>query len=132
MNQVNGDLIKLYKNKILAVRNYKSDKKEFTTDDFIELKTLGSILDEIDTGESDITPAGKSFIAKYYGFNNLAKLFVSENVLTESIADFSSDKLGLWLEGLEPMETIRFIEESRGTINSGQPVKEELLPPKDN
>jgi hypothetical protein len=124
-----NDLILLYKNKILAVRNYKSEKHEFSTEDFIKLQTLASILDEVATGESDITPAGKSFIAQYYGFHNLADLLISENTLTESIADLSSDKLRLWLENLKPMEIIRFVMESKGVIHEGQPLNEKLLPP---
>lgn len=121
----------LYKNKILAVRNYQSDKKHFTVDDFTDMKSLGIVLDEVDTGESDITPAGKSFIEKYYGFAGLAKILVTQNVLTEAIKDLSFQELILWLKSLEPMFTINFIETVRGNVKKGQKLREDLLPPKD-
>lgn len=130
--QANRDkAYQLFKNKILAIRNYKSDKNEFTVDDFIDLKVLGKILDEIDTGESDITPAGKVFLKKYYGNKGLANKLVMQKVLTESIKGFSSDELMAWLDNLVPMETISFIETSRGNIKQGQRLREDLLPPKD-
>lgn len=116
MNKAKDELVVSYENKILAVRNYKSDKQEFTTEDFIELKILGIILDEIDAGESDITPAGKLFIEQYYGFSNLANLMVSQNILAEAVGDLSVDELALWLERLEPMETNKFIKGS-GVVN---------------
>lgn len=121
----------LFKNKILAIRNYKSDKKHFIVDDFIDVKILGRILDEVDTGEGDITPAGKSFIKNYYGFGGLAKILVTQNVLTEAIKDLSYEGLISWLKSLEPMFTINFIETSRGNIKKGQKLREDLLPPKD-
>lgn len=122
----------LYKNKIFAIRNYESDKKHFTVADFIDLKLLGKVLDEVDTGESDITPAGKAFIEKYYGFAGLAKLLVVQNVLTEAIKDLSYEELISWLESLEPMFTINFIETARGNVKKGQSLGEDLLPPEDN
>jgi hypothetical protein len=121
----------LYKDKILAIRNYQSDKIHFNVADFINLKILGRVLDEVDTGESDITPAGKSFIEKYYGFTGLAKILVKQNVLTEAIKDLSFEELISWLESLNPMFTINFIETARGNVKKGQKLREDLLPPKD-
>jgi hypothetical protein len=60
--------------KILGVRNYRSDKKEFSVFDFADIDVLESFLEEVSTGESDITPAGKSFLEKHYGLNNLSEL----------------------------------------------------------
>lgn len=120
---------KKYKNKILAIRNYKSDKKHFTVDDFTDLKTLGKILDEIDTSESDITPAGKAFIRNYYGVQGLASLLITQDILTEAIKDLSFEELTKWLETVEPMFTINFIETARGNVKKGETLREDLLPP---
>lgn len=125
-------IYQLYKNKILAIRNYKSDKKHFTVDDFIDLNILGKVLDEVDTGESDITPAGKSFIEKYYGFEGLAKILFKQNVLTEAIKELSFEELISWLGSLEPMSTINFIETARGNVKKGQALRKDLLPPDDD
>lgn len=126
----NEQIIQANRPKILAVRNYKSDKEKFVVDDFLVLENLENILVEVANGESDITPAGKSFLEKYYGFENLANILLTRGKLPE-YTEFSADKLRSWLENLEPMETITFIEESRGNIVKGQPLKEDLLPPKD-
>lgn len=123
------DFVRAYTNKILGVRNYASDKKEFNVCDFIDLEILAKFLDEVDTSESDISPAGKSFIKKYYGFSNLARLLVGQKLLNEAIADYSIDELTHWLENLEPMQAITFIEKSRGNIFDNQLLKEEWLPP---
>ena len=105
-----------YTNKILAIRNYNSDKKEFGVADFQDLTQLKKIISEILTGESDITPAGKMFLQTYYGFDKLSNMFNSE---------FSKE----WLEGIVPMETIAFIEECRGNNVSNNNLREVLLPP---
>lgn len=131
MAKSNEQIVQAYKTKILAVRNYESDKEEFAVDDFIVLENLEEVLDEIDTGESDITPAGKSFLEKYYGFDKLSDLLSSRNKLLESIGEFSVNDLRSWLENLEPMVTATFIAKSRGIITEGQLLREEFLPPKD-
>jgi hypothetical protein len=57
--------------KILGVRSYRSDKNEFSAFDFADIDVLESFLEEVWTGESDITPAGRAFLEKHYGLNNL-------------------------------------------------------------
>jgi hypothetical protein len=128
----NEKIITAYKYKTLGVRNYSSDKKEFFVEDFINDKILDDFLDEVDTGESDITPAGKAFIENYFGFGNLArallirnKFFLSKKYVPERLNEVKS-----WIENLVPMETITFIEKARGNIKEGDSLREDLLPPK--
>jgi hypothetical protein len=105
MNETSkAELVKAYDSKILAIRLYKSSKQEFRVNDFLDPQALSIILEEITTGESDITPAGKAFLEQYYGNEELTRNMV-------------------------PMETLRFIEESKGNIQPGQGLREELLPP---
>lgn len=103
-----------FKDKILAIRNYRSEKKEFLVRDFVDQKILEEVLEEIETGESDITPAGKSFLGVYYGFDTLATIF---------------EKPQMWFLELKPMEVITFIEESKGNKVSEQNLRVDLLPP---
>lgn len=131
MKLLKENIVEAFRSKILGVRNYrdKNGKQEFTVDDFAKLEDLACILDEIFTGESDITPAGKSFLEKYYGFNELAKSLFDSNLLSERSATEKMEDLRGWLETLEPMETIKFIEEARGNLKGGEKLPEDLLPP---
>lgn len=131
MNKKN--IIEAFVDKILGIRNYKSDKKEFLVNDFLNEKLLDEFLDEVYSGESDITPAGKSFLKNYFGFEELAASLFKRNPSFLSI-ESSSDKVNEvkhWLENLEPMGTIKFIEETKGGIEKDAPLKGELLPPKE-
>ncbi len=124
-------LKELFKNKILGIRNYKSDKKEFSADDFTDFKILVDFLWEVDTGESDITPAGQSFMEKYFGFDELAKMLVSKGYnLPPENTETNEQSVSAWLKSLEPMQTISFIEQARGNIQNGAALREDLLPPK--
>lgn len=126
----NGEITEAYKSKILAIRNYKSDKKEFLVDDFTDIGVLEKILEEIDTGESDITPAGKSFLEEYFGFDKLASILLERKIFLTSPNPSSLRGLVSWFETLEPMNTITFIEKSKDNISDEQSLREDLLPPK--
>lgn len=132
MNKDN--ISRAFADKILGVRNYKSQKKEFFVDDFLDEKLLDDFLDEVYLEESDITPAGKSFLKNYFGFENLAINLLKRNKFFLSI-DTSSNtaikEISFWLKNLEPMKIVRFIEESKGTIDENTSLIEELLPPKE-
>ncbi len=119
-----------YDSKILGIRNYKSDKKEFNTDDFLDFDTLVDFLWEVDASESDITPAGKSFIENYFGFDELAKELASKGYnLPPEYTETNQQTITTWLKSLDPMRTIAFIEEARGNIQHGAQFREDLLPP---
>jgi hypothetical protein len=79
-------------------------------------------------GESDMTPAGKSFIEQYYGFENLAERLALDGFVLSQVPS-PSQEICKWLRDLEPMATIRFIEESRGRIGPNASVRDDLLPP---
>lgn len=128
--------LKVYKSKILAVRNYESTKDYFVADDFINENMLVEIIDEISTGESDITPAGKSFIEDYYGFENIAKMFndadISLFIPKETLRKGKVAAYTWWFKNIEPMELAIFIAQSQGLeASKGTPLKEEFLPPED-
>lgn len=118
-----------YKDKILGVRLYPHEKSEFYLSDFLSLDLICPVMGEFYTCESDITPAGKAFIEEYYGFSNLASLLIDKGKLKESISEYNVEELTNWLVNLIPMESLRFINESRGTIAPGQSLNERLNPP---
>lgn len=129
MDIENQKILSTFKSKILGIRNYKSSKNEFFIDDFLDLKFLDSFIGEASNGESDITPAGKSFIEVYYGLTNLAEIIlVSEYRNQEQYRD----RLEQDVKCLEyPMETITFIEQARGNLRKDFSLREDLLPPAD-
>ena len=123
------EIAKAYENKILGIRNYKSSKKEFSLSDLTNPPILGDFIVETLTGESDITPAGKSFLEKYYGFKNLAADLLKNEIFKKTHSHVPPEELQKWLEGLVPMEITRFVEESKGTITENATVRSDLLPP---
>jgi hypothetical protein len=107
--------------KILGVRNYRSDKKEFCVFDFADIDVLESFLEEVSTGESDITPAGKWFLEKHYGLSNLSELLHKRGIAHRFVYHGDSAAgIEQWLRNLEPMETMAFIEETGATLNREQ------------
>jgi hypothetical protein len=131
--QVHQKLEELFKEKILAVRNYASNQTEFRIDDFKDISKLDSILGEVSTAESDITPAGKAFIQQYYKMDELAKKLFNEGNkhLFHEIGAESSNDIKEWLLAVKPMESVTFIEQARGKIERDEPLREDLLPPND-
>src|SRR5262245_16852403 len=124
-------IVVAFQEKILGVRLYKSDKKQFFVSDFLEMGVLKDFLTEVSTGESDITPAGKVFLDKYYGFDDLAADIALEGdfALTRELS--TAEEMLEWLKNLEPLQTITFIEEARGNIKPGARLRTDLLPPDD-
>ena len=127
-----------FQNKILGVRLYKSDKKEFVVADFVDIDVLKVFLTEVSTGESDITPAGKMFLDKCYGFEDLAVEIALDGgcalvreLSTQKEILATQEEILEWLKSLEPMQTITFIEEARGNIKPGARLRADLLPPDD-
>lgn len=123
-------LIGTYKPKILGIRNYKHSKKEFFMEDFLNLKSLDGFLEEVGTGECDITPAGKAFLEKYYGLGELANLLANEIPTEDNRAKYKEDITRV-LKYLEPMQTMSFVEQARGNISKDFTFREDLLPPKE-
>lgn len=126
-------LLESYKPKILAIRNYKSDKDEFFVDDFINLDSLEEILMEVDTGESDLTPAGKKFLEDYYGFEELASLLsVRKKYQSMFRNPMSKEEIKSRLENWVPMEIATFIQQAQGNLSESVKLRDDLLPPEAN
>jgi hypothetical protein len=124
-------VVAAFGSKILGVRNYKSEKKEFLVGDFCEPAILKKFLLEVSTGESDMTPAGKAFLDKYYGFEALALEIAKPGDFALDRRPSTSKEILEWLYGIEPMRTISFIEEARGNIKPETRLRADLLPPDD-
>ena len=115
------DAERLFNEKILAVRHYASNKREFLVEDFLNPTVLLDIMDEVQTGESDITPAGKKFLEIYYSDEELKELL---NSLDDDAAN--------WVHTLVPMEMGTFIAQAKGQISTddNEPaLNPKLLPP---
>jgi|SRR6185436_6660303 len=115
--------------KILGVRNYRQAKSVFTVSDFADRATLADFLEEVRTCESDITPAGKSFLERYYGFEQAAAVISEGRPAADPLS--IQAKAVQWLIELEPMATSRFIGEASGKIQPGAALRPELLPPEE-
>jgi hypothetical protein len=124
-------IVAAFGGKILGVRNYKSEKKEFFVGDFRDLAVLKDFLREVSTGESDITPAGKVFLEKYYRFEDLALEIASKGDFCITNRPSSFEEILKWVKELQPMETTAFIEEARGNIEPSARLRSDLLPPKE-
>ena len=106
-------MISKYKNKILGVRNYKSEKMSFGVEDFLNLDTLALFIDELFCCESDLTEAGKIFIEEYYGFTKLASLLLETGKLKEDIRNYSVEQLADFLTNHDPLLVQNIINNTR-------------------
>jgi hypothetical protein len=120
-----------FEGKVLGVRNYRSEKHEFLVTDFLDLRTLQLFLTEVSTGESDITPAGKTFLDRYYGFEAVAFEFSSKGDFALGSEASTFEEILEWLKALQPMHTVTFIEEARGNLKPGASLRQDFLPPED-
>lgn len=120
-----------YKGKILAVRNYADDQQEFFVVDFEDKDQLDKVLGEVATGESDITPAGKDFLDTFYGFDALAAaLFAKRGFMRAELGAQTPEGIAMWLREIEPMAARSLIENASGMIDSEEPLRDDLLPPR--
>jgi hypothetical protein len=126
------DLLKAYSGKILGVRLYKSDKQELLVDDFMVIDVLDEFLAEVSASECDITPAGKSFLERYFGLERVAQMMAQRKAeFSREMGERSVDDIRRWLADLRPMEVATFIEEARGNLKEGATLRSDLLPPEE-
>jgi hypothetical protein len=125
------ELVAKFQSKILGIRNYKSNKKQFFVDDFLNMEVLTRFLTEVSNCESDITPAGKAFLDRYHGFEDVAAELARKGGFALTTRPSTPEEILDWLKDLQPMQTITFIEEARGNIEPGARLKTDLLPPED-
>ncbi len=97
-----------YKGKVLAFTLYQSGSGPFYVKDFIDFDKLAYILDEIHTGESDITRDGIYFLKEYYSFDDLAKKLSDDNWYGYSIEEAKE-----FLENMNPFVGANFITNVR-------------------
>lgn len=95
--------------KPLAIRNYHHDKKFFDEIDFHSLPSLVLILNEVITGESDLTVDGKTFLEKHYGYRELAQKIVTHGGLIELTDGQNTDAIEIALKRIRPMENRDFM-----------------------
>ena len=137
---VNGNSIELFRGKILGVRNYEADKTEFCLTDFSDNRILLDFLNEVSTGESDITPAGYTFLNQQLDLRKVAEGARKDGVALPPYGRGKTDeeRIGYFLEfirNLQPMETALFIAEtSWGSSKDGSKptldnIDEKLPPP---
>lgn len=124
-----AQILRQYQGKVLGVRNYRSDKQEFKISDLTDPEILVEFIVETFTGESDITPAGKAFLEEYYDFKELAATLHENHKFLKTHGHVPLNELQGRLASLIPMETSRFVEEVKGTIQEGATLREDLLPP---
>jgi hypothetical protein len=101
-----------HKDQLLGYRNYKAFKKEFYKSDFDKIKILQKFLNEVLTGESDITPEGISYIREEMGMDVISRGLADSGGLIEDRL-FTSEEIKERLSRLEPYETQRFINSAK-------------------
>lgn len=130
MDAAKEKIIAAFEKKILGIRNYVHEKSEFFVPDFLDIAELDYFLGEVTTGESDISPAGKVFLEKYYGFEQIAKQLFEKKGAFYSEGCFKSEaEMINWFKEVVPMEAMTFIETARGNIDGESTLREDLLPP---
>ncbi len=97
---------------ILGYRNYPSDKKEFFKEDFEDTGTLQEFLDEIITGESDITELGKNVLLEMFDVSDLAQRILDNGGLREVDVTAANQIRNIVLRQ-EPHVVAAFISEAR-------------------
>ena len=84
----------------MALRIYKSEKQLFTVDDFANINTLEEILIDVGSGGCTINHSGTSFIKKYYGVDNLAKILSTRSKFIDKRGLKSLSEISSWLQEL--------------------------------
>lgn len=131
-----------YEGKILGFRNYESDKDEFFSSDFNNAAILLGFLHEVSEHESDVTPAGISYLKYQLDLEQLAKDARECGIALPPYGRGKTDEERIghfltYIETLEPMETALFTAESRWIPSTDTPkptlnnINEALLPPSD-
>lgn len=101
----------------LALRNYSSEKKIFYEEDFLNLSLLIEILNEVLTGESDLTVQGKTYLEHRISSNNLAQLIADKGGLDELKNGTNREDIETALKNMIPLQTFNFIQEADKSKN---------------
>jgi hypothetical protein len=94
----------------LAIRNYAHSKSFFDDEDFQSVEVVISVLNEVLTGECDLTSQGKIYLEDKYGYVKLAQEIVNCGGLVELENGKDVKSVELFLQNIKPMETSDFIQ----------------------
>ncbi len=97
---------------VLGYRNYRAEKSEFLKEDFENPRTLQIFLNEMSTGESDITEMGKTFLLEKMRSSDLAQLVADLGGVGEDGA-FSAQEIEELVRRECPHDTAGFISDAR-------------------
>lgn len=137
---IQHNVIEAFSDKVLGVRNYEADKDEFYSTDFLDSKVLLEFLDEVSSGESDITPAGYVFLNQHFDIRKVAENARKDGIALPPYNRGKTDEERIeyflnFIKNLKPMVTALFMTESEWKHdNEHNPtldnIDEKLLPPK--
>lgn len=99
---------------LLGYRNYRALKNNFHKSDFDNVKTLQKFLNEVLTGESDITDEGIKYLNEA-GLDIVSKNLAENGGLVESDL-YTTEEIQDRLSKLVPHETAKFIAEARNKL----------------
>ena len=106
------DILSKYSEKVLAIRLYKSENQKFHSNDFLRLDVLKNCLNEVITGESDLTEDGKNFLSEYYSLEELAQSLVEIGGLDEG-PFLTKNQIMDWFKSVKALDTLDFIDSVR-------------------
>lgn len=111
MSESKRKVLLSYRDQVLAVPLYSSAKRAaYYSEDFLELDSLVFIMNEVLSGESDITVQGKKFIKEFFGHENLAHKLIKSSQFR---FNYSEQQLAEYFAKMEPNEIGNFIRECR-------------------
>lgn len=115
----NADSKDVIRRNILGYRNYKSDKKEFFKEDFESLEVLREFLEEMFTGESDITGIGREFLLQRLRSSDAAQRVMDLGGVRILNVKTAQELIGA-VERQKPHEIAMFIAEAKENQNNKQ------------
>lgn len=99
--------LKSYRDQVMAFPVYgDAYRNEYYVEDLLDVNSLVFIINEILTGESDLTEAGQGFLFFYYGCMELAKILKAHPDFTWT---YTEEELEEVLRSLEPYEISSFL-----------------------
>ena len=100
-----------FRDQALAIPLYSSAKrKAYYSEDFLESDSLIYIMNEVFSGESDVTDDGKKFLKEFWGHENLAHILMGNGKFDY---DYSEQELLNYLAEMVPNEVGDFIREAQ-------------------
>jgi len=104
---------------LLGYRNYKPQlgQLEFYADDLKNTHILQKFLNEVDTMESDITPAGKAFLLNSENVNLVESLEKAGGLIENGYV--KKEDILKWLNRVDTNEMAKFLSQVSGQKKTG-------------